>query len=88
MDIFGYELCLADPDLWTGATTHSGVSKYYEYILLYVNNTSCTSEYPKETLLQIDKYFPAKAGSINEPEIYLGGNVHKVQLRMVPRLGH
>ena len=74
------ESCLADPDLWMREAVHSNGSKYYEYILLYVDDALCVSEFPKEALLQVDKYFPMKKGSIGPPDIYLGGKVRKVEL--------
>ena len=80
MEMLGYSPCLADPDLWMREAVHSDGSEYYEYVLLYVDDTLCISEYPKEALLQIDKYFPMKRGSIGPPDIYLGGKVKKIQL--------
>ena len=80
MEMLGYDCCLADPDLWMREAVHSDGTEYYEYILLYVDNALCVSEFPKEALLHIDKFFPMKKGSIGPPNIYLGGKVRKVQL--------
>ena len=57
MMMLNYKPCLADPDLWMREAVHSNGSKYYEYILLYVDDALAISEYPKESLLEIDKYF-------------------------------
>ena len=35
-------------------------SKYYEYILLYVDDCLRVSEHPKRALMKIGKYFPMK----------------------------
>ena len=80
MEMLGYSPCLADPDLWMREAVHSDGSEYYEYVLLYVDDALCISEYPREALLQIDKYFPMKDGSIGPPDLYLGGKIKKVQL--------
>ena len=80
MEMLEYEPCLADPDLWMRRAVHSSGEEYYEYMLLYVDDALCCSEYPKEALMQIDKYFPMKPSSIGPPNIYLGGKINKVQL--------
>ena len=72
MELLNYEPCLADPDLWMRTAVHSNGSGYYEYILLYVDDDLAVSETTKEYLLEIDKYFPMKSGSIGEPKTYLG----------------
>ena len=80
MEMLGYSPCLADPDLWMREAIHSDGSEYYEYVLLYVDDALCVSEYPREALMQIDKYFPMKRGSVGPPDLYLGGKVKKIQL--------
>ena len=64
------------------AVNNDGVDgvEYYEYMLLYVDDCLCVSEYPRKALAQIDKYFPMKPGSIGPPKIYLGAKVNKVNL--------
>ena len=80
MDHLGYESCLADPDLWLRKATKDNGTHYYEYILLYVDDTLAVSEHPKEQLLEIDKYFKFKPNSIEEPKIYLGAKLSKEEL--------
>ena len=80
MDMLAYESCLADPDLWMRKATRSNGESYYEYILLYVDDLLCCSEFPKEAIFEIEKYFPLKKGSIGTPNNYLGGKVGKVTL--------
>ena len=42
MDFLGYTSCKADPDVWLKAETKtSDGSKYYSYILLYVDDVLC-----------------------------------------------
>ena len=78
MEFPNYEPCFADPDLWMRDAMHSNGDDYYEYVLLYTDDTLVVSEHPKECLLEIEEYFPIKQGSIGEPRIYLGGKISQV----------
>lgn len=80
MDMLGYNLCLADPDLWIREVLVDDGNKYHEYMLLHTDDCLAVSQNPKEQLMEIDKYFPLKPTSIGAPKIYLGANVSKVQL--------
>ena len=80
MTMLDYQSCLADPDIWLRSAISSNGEEYYEYVLLYVDDVLVVSEHPKECLLEIDKYFPMKPGSIGVPKLYLGGKVSQVQL--------
>ena len=80
MELSNYEPCLAGPDIWMRTAVHSNKSEYYDYVLLYVDDALAVSENTKECLLEIDKYFPMKPGSIGEPKIYLGAKISQVQL--------
>ena len=80
MELLNYKPCFADPDLWMRDAKHSNGEDYYKYVLLYTDDALVVSEHPKECLLEVDKYFPMKQGSIGEPRIYLGGKISQVQL--------
>ena len=80
MEMLNYKSCLADPDLWMREAKNSNGEDYYEYVLLYTNDALVVSEQPQECLLEIDKYFLMKKGSIGTPRIYLGGKISQVQL--------
>ena len=80
MDHMGYVSCKADPDLWMRISKSSHGREYYEYILLYVDDCLCVSEYPRESLDKLNKYFPLKKNSIGEPRIYLGAKLSQVDL--------
>ena len=75
MELLGYQSCLTNPDLWMRRAVKDNVDDYLEYMLLYVDDALCISEYPKEALMEIDKYFMMKPGSINVPKIYLGAKI-------------
>jgi len=44
---------------------------------LYVDDCLAIHHDAEGALLQIDKFFPMKAGSIGDPDIYLGSKLHK-----------
>ena len=66
MKHFGYTLCVADPDVWFREEKRLDGTPYYEYILLYVDDTLCNSADPASTLSKIDKYFRFKPGSMGK----------------------
>lgn len=77
----GFESCKADPDVWMRAATKADGSKYWEYVLLYVDDCLVMSEQCESVLRhEIGRYFELKEESIGEPEIYLGGRLRKVKL--------
>ena len=77
----GFTSCPADPDVWMRPAVKEDGGEYWEYILLYTDDSLCISEHPERTLRnEIGKYFCLKEESIGSPTIYLGGNVRKVQL--------
>ena len=76
MRTMGFEPCKADPDLWFRLATHPDDGfKYYEYVLLYVDDCLAISHDATSVLEQLDKYFQMKPGSIGNPDIYLGAKL-------------
>ena len=56
-------------------------TEYWEYVLLYVDDTRCISHRPREVLeKEIGKYWIMKKKSIGTPNIYLGNKVSNVTL--------
>ena len=45
----------------------------------YVDDVLVISVHPRECLLEIDKYFTMKPGSIEVPKLYLGGKISQAQ---------
>jgi deoxycytidine triphosphate deaminase len=81
MTELGYKSCLADPDIWLHPNVReSDGHKYYEYVLIYVDDIMCVSHQPQAVLSRVDKFFPMNPGSIREPDYYLGAKVSKVKL--------
>jgi hypothetical protein len=81
MDFLGFKSCVADPDVWMRESIRANGGKYWEYVLLYTDDTLVISERAESILRnEIGKYFELKEESIGEPKIYLGGKVRKVIL--------
>ena len=80
MRTMGFEPCKADPDLWFQPATRpdNGV-KYYEYVLLYVDDCLAISHNAISVLIQLDKYFQMKPRSIGDPDIYLSAKLRSVR---------
>jgi Reverse transcriptase (RNA-dependent DNA polymerase) len=88
MQMLGYKSCKANPDVWMKAMVRPDNGfEYYAYILLYVDDMLCIHHDAESAIRQLDKYFPMKAGSISlkagsigNPDIYLGMKLQKVEL--------
>ena len=56
-------------------------SPYYEYILLYTDDSLVVSQNAENTLRNdLERYFELKEESIRPPDIYLEGHCRKIQL--------
>jgi hypothetical protein len=73
----GYESCKADPDVWMKPGTKSDGTKYWSYVLCYVDDILVIDENPKETMKYLQSRYTLKEGSVKEPETYLGATVKK-----------
>ena len=77
----GYTSCLADPDLWYKAEVRPDDSfEYYSYILCYVDDILVIHHDSLSVLKRIDSYFTLKSSSVDDPDIYLGAKVTKMNL--------
>lgn len=77
----GYQSCHADWDLWLKpAVRPSDGPKYYAYVLLYVDDCLAVGHDATTQLEEIDNYFAMKAGSIGDPDLYLGGKLKEMTL--------
>jgi hypothetical protein len=76
-----FEPCLADPDVWMEQAVKPNGTKYWEYVLLYVDDVLCISDNGAQILRdEIGKYFVIKPSSIGPPSLYLGGHMRNVTL--------
>ena len=81
MEFLNFKACLADPDVWMRPAIKSNGNTYYEYVLLYVDDTLVVSENAESILCnELGRYFHLKEESIGPPTVYLGSRVCKVHL--------
>jgi hypothetical protein len=76
----GFIPCLADPDLWMLATEKADGTKYWAYVLIYVDDVMVIHHDALSILAKLDKYFKLKPGSIGDPKMYLGATLKKMTL--------
>jgi hypothetical protein len=70
-----FTLSQADPDVWIRiAATH------YDMVLVYVDEILVFAKEPKVTMDELGKIYELKPESVQEPDIYLGAKMKKVQL--------
>ena len=81
MEFLEFTSCLADSEVWMRPKVKSDGSEYWEYVLLYCDDTLVISKDGEQVLREeIGKYFELKEESIGTPSIYLGGKVRKLTL--------
>ena len=69
----------AHPDVWMQPAQKSDGLTYYEYVLLYTDDTLVISENVEVVLRgELGHYFELKEESIGPPKLYLGGHICKV----------
>ena len=72
----GFFPCTADPDVYMKMKTKDDGTKYYSYLIVYVDDIICTDINPKATLSELGEIYQLKGGIIF-PDIYLGNNIRK-----------
>jgi hypothetical protein len=75
-----YTPCLANPDLWLKLESRPDGSKYYSYILCYVDDIIVVHDDPMPILSRIGQFMKFKEGSIGDHDIYIGVRLSEVQL--------
>jgi hypothetical protein len=75
----GYQLSIADPDVFIRKASKPNGFEYYEFFLTYVDNCLCVSASPEETMNEIGKIYDFK-DTVKPPDWYLGANIGKWQL--------
>ena len=75
--IMGFVSTKADPDVWMRASVKPDGTKYYEYVLCYVDDVLASSMNPKHIMETLSDTFVLKAGTVKEPDLDLGADVKK-----------
>ena len=78
----GFKSSLADPDVWMKPSTKPNGQKYYEYILVYVDDLLIVSHKADEIMEDIKSSYLVKPDSIGPPSIYLGANILKIKSKI------
>jgi hypothetical protein len=71
----GYVTTLADNDVWMREAVKPDGFKYYEYLLVYVDDILCVSHQPKQTMEAVGQLYRLKNDLIAPPTEYLGATV-------------
>ena len=75
----GFKTSRADPDVWIKPNVKPDGHKYYEMILVYVDDILHVSHYPDyehdPAMQEIGRIYELKDGSVKEPTYYLGANI-------------
>ena len=74
----GYVPSKADPDVWMRPGMKPNGSKYWEYVLCYVDDILSISHDPKRTMKLIQAKFKLKNDKMEPPEAYLGATLSKI----------
>ena len=72
-----FQSTMADPDVWLPAATKEDGEKYYEYILMYVDDILVISCHAREILEEVQKTIKLKNDRIEAPEYYLGAKLQE-----------
>ena len=75
----GFTSSLADPDVWYKEATKPDGFRYYEYVLIYVDDILVLSHQPKLFMNALGALYHLKEGSVGAPEHYLRATVKQWQ---------
>jgi Reverse transcriptase (RNA-dependent DNA polymerase) len=74
----GFQSTIADPDVYRRANAKPCGFKYYEYLLVYVDDVLIVSHSPKLNLEKIKESYELNPSSVGPPMRYLGADVERV----------
>jgi hypothetical protein len=74
----GFDATVADPDVYRRANAKPDGSRYYEYILVYVDDVLIISHDTDSHLKRIQASYDLNPNSIGPPTRYLGADVKRV----------
>ena len=80
LEEMGWQNTIADPDVYRRSASRGNGSKYYELLLVYVDDILVVSHKPKETMDRIGEVYDLK-DSVARPTRYLGANIERRQTK-------
>jgi hypothetical protein len=84
MQRLGFTPCMADRDVWMRPAVKPDGFKYYEYVLLYVDDTLVVSHEPMKIMEAIKQDYRLKDDLVEEPTRYLGADIGRFQFADEP----
>ena len=73
-----YRPSRADPDVYMRPAVKADGFKYWEYVLVYVDDVLSISNDPESTMAGLQRKFKLKDDKIEEPTMYLGASLTKM----------
>jgi hypothetical protein len=71
----GFKGYLADLDVWLQPACKPDGTKYYQYVLIYVNEILVVSHDPDQVMKMLGEHYTLKKGSVKAPSEYLGAEI-------------
>ena len=71
----GFTPCLADPDIWMKRAVKPDGFKYWEYLLVFVDDLLLVSHDVSKTMEALKKIYRIKEDSVGPPTRYLGATI-------------
>jgi len=76
----GFVSCKADPDVWMKPNCKPNGEKYWEYVLVYVDDVLAILHDPASVMNELKRVYTLKDGSVKPPDAYLGSDIFEVQI--------
>lgn len=73
----GFVGCVADPDVWMRKQVKPNGEKYWEYVLIYVDDALVISHDPQAIMDYLSSKYRLKEGSVKQPTEYLGARIEQ-----------
>jgi Reverse transcriptase (RNA-dependent DNA polymerase) len=80
MSDMGFASTRADPDVWIRPNVKVNGERYYERVLIYVDDILCVSHDPRAVMEVLRKTYRLKDESVGPPTRYLGANIKRIEL--------
>ena len=80
MHLGGFQSSKADPDIWLCPAMKPDGTKFYEYVLCYVDNIIYQGLKVDDFMDYLDMVYTLKPGSMKVPDTYLGADIHLHEL--------
>ena len=73
----GFSSCCTNSDVWMRKACKPDGTKYWEYVLCYVDNVLVISHDPKSVMQHLEAKYTLKESSVKEQDKYFGAQIRK-----------